>query len=272
MTNNNLEKTNMNTPSKAELKEKAKQEKAFRKQEHAEYVKKMQVRQKQAQILEKKKKDEEKATKIQERNRIANLPEAERKVYFENLKNKKIADRKEKREEAKELRPDILRYKNNGLSYWLCMLSIVFTVIMFIIIYKETNAVPNWFLGIDLMINIVIMLSGFMLAEKTKIYSRVGSYCSIGLGVVQFLRIFAIPLYYYNKNVAYTTAYNAWISAGNTVDTFVYSEIIGLNTGEFTWCVILMICSSLCLIAAGMISLYKGKLLRVHLKELGVER
>ena len=40
-----------------------------------------------------------------------------------------------------EIKTDIMRYKTNGLSFWLCMLAIVFNVAMFLIIYTHLISV-----------------------------------------------------------------------------------------------------------------------------------
>ena len=63
-----------------------------------------------------------------------------------------------------------MRYKNNGLSFWLCMLAIVFDVAMFLIIYTTSSCTPNFELGLDLLINVLFLLAAFLTAEKTKAY------------------------------------------------------------------------------------------------------
>ena len=68
----------------------------------------------------------------------------------------------------KDIKIDIMRYKANQSSFLLCILAIVLNVAMFLIVYKETNCVPSYLLGIDLIINVVFMLAAFLIAEKTK--------------------------------------------------------------------------------------------------------
>ena len=160
---------------------------------------------------------------------------------------------------------DIMRYTPNSLSFWLCILSIALNIVMFLIIYKQTDCVPNYLLGIDLLVNVVFMLAGFLLSEKQKAYLGKFGYVSIGLGVVEILRIFCIPLYYYLKNVEYTKEYNAALASGVE---FSYTGIKGLPTDQFIWCVVLMLISGLCLIAAGIITIIKQRKLEAHLKEI----
>ena len=157
-----------------------------------------------------------------------------------------------------ELHSDIMRYKNNSLSFWLCILAIVFNVAMFLIIYKDINCTPNVQLGIDLLINIIIMLAIFLLAEKTKTYNKRSGYFTIGLGAIEILRIFWIPLQYFLNYLSYINAPNH--------DT--YSGTIGLETGKFIWCCALLILAGLCLIYAGVECILKNKRLEEHLNNL----
>lgn len=166
---------------------------------------------------------------------------------------------------TKYIKTDIMRFKKNNFSFWFAILAIVFNVAMFLIIYKETNCTPNFQLGIDLLINVLFMLTGFLLAEKMKAYNKTSGIIALVLGVVEMLRIFWIPLYYFNKNIEYLAAYNAAIEAG---ETFSYSGIIGLNANEFMWCAILLVLAGLSLILAGLICLKKEKTLTAHLNDI----
>ncbi len=157
-----------------------------------------------------------------------------------------------------ETHSDIMRYKNNTASFWLCILAICFNVAMFLIIFKETNCTPDYQLGIDLLVNICVLLGAFLLAEKTKTYDEKGGYFAIGLGLIEVLRIFWIPLKYYINYLSYL----------NFEDKASYTGVIGLSTTEFIWCVALLICAALSLIGAGIICLTKGNRLEKHLESL----
>lgn len=164
--------------------------------------------------------------------------------------------KRNKNPELYDLRSDIMRYKKNSASFWLCILAIIFDVAMFLIIYKETNCVPNWALGIDLVLNIVIILAFFLTAEKTKAYSVSGSKTSYVLGVIQVVRIFWIPLTYFKEYLSCMEQINAG------------AEIVatGLNTGKFIWCFVLLVLSGLSSVFAGIICQKKAKRLQEHLK------
>lgn len=159
-----------------------------------------------------------------------------------------------KNPELYDLRTDIMRYKKNSASFWLCILAIVLDVAMFLIIYKEKLCVPNWQLGIDLVVNIVMILAFFLTAEKTKAYAVNGSYAAYVLGAIQVARIFWIPLEYFIE----------WNVRQGEIALNPDLSSIGLSATKFTWCVILLLGSALSSIAAGLICNAKHKRLESY--------
>ena len=163
-------------------------------------------------------------------------------------------------------RTDIMRYKNNSISFLFCILAIVFNVLMFFVIYHNNNCTSNFELGIDALLNVCLMLGIFLLSEKTKSYNKNGAFIAIGFGVIQIARIFWIPLKYFLANIEYQKALAV---AGE--GPFTYSGIIGMNQGDFTLCVIYLSLSAICLIIAGLVAYFKGERLRAHIAEIEKE-
>ena len=158
-----------------------------------------------------------------------------------------------------EIKTDIMRYKNNGTSFWLSMLAIITNVVMFVIIYKKKECVPDFQMGFDLLINVVFMLATFLIAEKTKAYSKKAAYAAIIIAIIQVARIVWIPLFYYQCNLEY--------------QSYLAGEIgkytcIGLSLSEFITCSVLIVVSALCLVAAAIVAIAKNKKLEAHLKKL----
>lgn len=164
-----------------------------------------------------------------------------------------------KNPELYDLRTDIMRYKKNSASFWLCILAICFDVAMFLIIYKDANCVPNWALGIDLLINIIMILAFFLTAEKTKAYTLNGGYTAYVLGVIQIARIFWIPLTYFIE----------WVNRQGEIAANPDANLssIGLSSTKFIWCVALLIASAVASIIAGYICNAKHKRLEEHFKK-----
>lgn len=96
-----------------------------------------------------------------------------------------------------KLNGDRMRYQTNKSSFWLCIIAVIFNVASLINIYENKTIEPDVYIGLDILINIVIMLVGFWGAEKTKTYKRYWSYILIVFGLIQILRIFVVPLKFF---------------------------------------------------------------------------
>lgn len=106
----------------------------------------------------------------------------------------------------KGIQLDMLRYKPNKISYTCGLLAAVFLALGFCVFYSTTglpssekfsflgssNAGP--FLGIDIVINILMMLFLFFVSMEIQAYSIVFGGVSIGLGAFQIIRSFLLPL------------------------------------------------------------------------------
>lgn len=173
-----------------------------------------------------------------------------------------------------EIKTDIMRYKTNGASFWLCMLSIVFNVVMFLVIYTKKACTSDYELGMDLLVNVLFMLAAFLLAEKTKAYSKSAGFAAMGLGVLEILRIFWIPLKYFNMyrewNLKVQQITEKLLAEGKTTEEIALylPSLSGLNGGQFTLCVVLLIAACLSLVAAGIIAVIKSNKLSAHLAKI----
>ena len=143
--------------------------------------------------------------------------------------------------ELYDIKSDILRYTTNKWGFTFPILAIVLDVAMFLIIYTEKNCVPDFQLGIDLLVNVIFLLAAFLLAEKMKVYNKQSAYLSFVVAAIQVLRILWIPLN--------------------------YLLLGGLLAGQFIACCVLLVTSGLCLVAGGIITIFKSNRLEKHLKE-----
>ncbi len=137
--------------------------------------------------------------------------------------------------------PEILRYTTNKLSFWLVILSIVFNCLAFLDYYGKRTVAPDFFLGLDVVINILVLLACFVSAEEVKAYRKVFGFVSFGLAGVQVLRIFFIPLKYFKPLVA---------------------------CGSFPYLIVLYVLSAVCLILGGLICIYRSNILTGYLNSL----
>lgn len=151
----------------------------------------------------------------------------------------------------KMVKKHMLRYQNNRISYLLSLLGLAVGVAAFCTIYGFIVEI-TFLTGVDILLNILIMLFIFMAAENMKTYRDKWSYVSIGLGVLQVARFFFYPFQLYNSN----------LSTGGKV----------LDISHFVIDLILILIAAALLIAAGVISIFKCRTLKQVLKDEGAER
>lgn len=94
--------------------------------------------------------------------------------------------------DVKNLEGEMLRYRTNSLSYKLGMLGILFSMLAAFLVLN--SLAWDFTVIIKILMNIIILLFGFLSIEKVKAYSKEYSYVLIGIGVVCVARIFWGPL------------------------------------------------------------------------------
>lgn len=96
-----------------------------------------------------------------------------------------------------------MRYNNNSLSYKLGYAGIICSVIACFLALNSFGP-SDFSTVVKVLMNIVILLVGFLATEKVKVYTKNYSYVMYVIGGVCFARIFWVPLQlfiYYNKFV-----------------------------------------------------------------------
>ena len=153
----------------------------------------------------------------------------------------------------KGIQVEMLRYRPNKGSYFLSLLSIVCFAVAFCCFYSSTdlptgresfnlfgsNVAGPW-LGIDIVLNIVLMLFMFFATIEMKSYSLILGYASVGIGAFQIVRIFMLPL--------------SLLNVGS------------MKPAIFTTMLIMYVLSGTFAILAGFLSVYRGTALRKYLK------
>lgn len=147
---------------------------------------------------------------------------------------------------------DMLRYRPNKLAYAFGLLSAVMLAVGFCCFYSGTEldkidtfnllgiTAPGPLLGIDIVINILMMLIMLFAAMEMKNYSLSLGYVSMGLGAFQIVRIFLLPL--------------------------ALTKCDCMNPIIFMFIAIFYSISGALSILAGFLSVYRGSALRKYLK------
>ena len=155
--------------------------------------------------------------------------------------------------EEQTIRRDRMRFKKNKLSANLTLLAILLNVLYFVNIYQNDagSYYHNYMIGISVVYNLIFMLIAFLAEEGVKNYAKNYTFPLLILGVIQIVRIFILP-----------TAAHTYIDAENG-----FPEP-PMGNGQFYYLVILLIASSVCLIAAAVINYMKCTALESHMKML----
>ena len=153
------------------------------------------------------------------------------------------------------IKKDRMRFTKNSLSATLCYIAILFNVFYFVNIYS-TDVGTYYYtiqIGASVVYNLLFLLFTFLCSEGVKGYSKGYSIFLLGIGAMQLVRIFGIPM----------KAHNTIISL-NKVDTLV------MDDKQFALLIVFLCISAACCIAAGIIGLIKTITLENYKKETGL--
>ena len=153
----------------------------------------------------------------------------------------------------RQIRMDRMRYVKNTASSRLCYLAILMNVLYFVSIYQSD--VGSWYyqmlIGISIVYNLLFMLMAFLASEGVKNYKANYSWMLYGLGIGQIIRIFILP----------SMAHQAVVKVNN-------AETLVIGNGQYIRCVLYLLISAGCLIAAAWINQSKSRALAEYEQSL----
>ena len=195
-----------------------------------------------------------------------------------------------KKIEVKEVKPEaeydfdkreMMRYRTNGASYKLGLGGMAFSMLGAFICLNSMN--PNSFQVIlIILLNVVILLGGFLAAEKVKAYAKGGAIAQLVFGGICALRIFYIPLIIFINYSRYMSAREAGDTAAqDAAKEYLGATIISKYEGRVAnaylpasgyfrsvSAMIFFALAAACFIAAGLIGLKKSKTLESYMNSL----
>ena len=153
------------------------------------------------------------------------------------------------------VKTDRLRYTKNKLSSNLAILAIVFDVLYFISLYSSDvgKYYYTYIIGASVVYNLLFLLCTFLSSEGVKSYKLSYAMLLIGVGIMQIVRIFYIPMQAHATELVVGT------------DT-----VLAMGTGQFIRVVIYLSLSAIACIAGGIIGILKTVTLEKYKKEIGV--
>ncbi len=158
---------------------------------------------------------------------------------------------------------DRMRYIKNKASSNLAILAILFDVLYFVNLYKSDVGAYYYtiLIGASIIYNLIFLLAAFLASEGIKIYNENYCYILIVIGVVQFIRIFIMPV----------PAHNTYIEVVNTVTREMESVQV-MKTPQFIRQIIYLCASGICCLVSAYIGIVRSRKLKAYEATLGEEK
>ena len=151
-----------------------------------------------------------------------------------------------------KIKLDRMRYVKDNTPSNLAILSVVFDILYFVLIYKiNSDYFYNWMIGASIIVNLLFMLFGFWCSIEVKNYHGKFGILMIVLGIVQIIRIFIYPM----------NAKNASVLVGELM-------VPVMTSTQFLFAVVYLCLSAGCMIAGGLMSMKNSKTLNNYLTTL----
>lgn len=159
-------------------------------------------------------------------------------------------------QDAQYTKRDIMRFTKDKRSANLVILAIVFDCLYFVSLYQTDvgSWYYTWMIGASIVYNLLFLLIAFLSSESVK--SRKSGYSGIliGIGVMQFVRMFYLP----------AKAHEAVVVVSGV-------ELKAMEDGQYTYVLVCLALSGLCCIAAAVNSYINNKNLAEHMRTLDIK-
>ena len=107
------------------------------------------------------------------------------------VENKAVLNNGLTEEQVAEIKVELMRYRKNSLSYTFGLCALIASVVASFI--GLNSLAYNFTTLLKILLNIAILLFGFLFTEQAKAYNKKGSLYLVLLGAICFLRILWAP-------------------------------------------------------------------------------
>lgn len=155
--------------------------------------------------------------------------------------------------EEKLIQRDRMRFVKNSLCSTLCYAAILFDVFYFVLLYRSDVGTYYYTIQIggSIVYNLIFLLAVFLASEGVKNYSKNYSYVLLIVGVMQIVRIFAIPM-----------------AAHSAVITIDGAEVAVMQNAQFIKSIVYLLISAACLLCSAVVNVIRCNALEAHNKYL----
>ena len=155
--------------------------------------------------------------------------------------------------EEKLIQRDRMRFVKNTMCANLCYLGLLFDVFYFVLLYRSDVGTYYYTIqiGASIVYNLLFLLVVFLSSEGVKNYGKSYSYILLVAGVMQIVRIFAIPMAAHAATIVIDGA-----------------EVAVMQDAQFIREVIYLAVSAACLIISAVVNVIRCSTLEAHNKYL----
>lgn len=195
-----------------------------------------------------------------------------------NVENKNDLNKMSELEFGKN-KVEMMRYRDNSLSYKLGFGGLAFSILACFVCLNSFNP-HNVMTIFAIMLNVVILLGGFLCIEKSKAYSFGGSIGLVTFGAICAARIFWIPLQIIIQYGSYTTwVKNGKVPADEPDISYLGMTITTENKDQLTYlptdgtvrgimAIVFLVAAAALFIAAGYIGMQRSRKLTTYLNSI----
>lgn len=155
--------------------------------------------------------------------------------------------------EEKRVQSDRMRYTKDTLASSLVLAAIVLDALYFVSVYQTDvgSYYYSWQIGASIIYNLIFMLAAFLASEGVK--NRKSGYWAalIGLGLMQFVRIFYLP----------ARAHSAIVTVNG-------EDLAAMDEGQYTYVVICLAVSGICCLLAAVVNYVNNRRLALHMRSI----
>ena len=177
------------------------------------------------------------------------------------LENKAVLNNGLTQEQVAEVKVELMRYRKNSLSYTFGLLALIASVVASFI--GLNSLAYNFTTLIKILLNIAILLFGFLFTEQAKAYNKNGSLLLVLLGAVCYLRILWAPrILLFGTKEQWGRVINEPMNVNWLPASAAFRGYLSLG---------LLIFAGTCFVAAGIIGYIKSVKLEKYMETKGVK-
>ena len=175
------------------------------------------------------------------------------------MENKAVLNNGLTEEQVAEVKVELMRYRKNSLSYTFGLCALITSVVASFI--GLNSLAYNFTTLVKILLNIAILLFGFLFTEQAKAYNKKGSLLLVILGAICYLRILWAPrILLFGTEDQWGRVIREPMNVNWLPSSAAFRGYVSLG---------LLIAAGTCFVLAGVIGYIKSSKLEKHMENKG---